>query len=323
MYSNKDLLTPAPSLGPIEMMKFIQWILSGLIGFLAFGSLLVGSAILSFILFVIAFIAVFPPLQPWIESKAQFFRPRFLKVVAAIVFFIAATLALPNIPSIGLTFSQQPEATVSQPAVTFAGTIEGEKPTLTANDQPVPVANKQFEYQYPLKPGDNRIVFKLRAYKQLTDKEPSETEQEFKVLLADKATLEKLDAAKNWDSSSGGSSLQTQRCFTNSFSDETYKGRCKGTYSKLQGSTFLEIEPVGSAQSGGYPIRVSFVSVGTGRVRVSIKQPDDTIKQVEAGPGESILLEGIAAKSSFTDEVKIKFESLDGESKEIEYEVKF
>ena len=76
-------------------LTLLQWLFALIIGGWLFIAL-VGGAFIAAILAAIAFVAVFPPLQRWVETKLPFWQPKLLKLLVAVILLIASLLATPT-----------------------------------------------------------------------------------------------------------------------------------------------------------------------------------------------------------------------------------
>jgi DNA-directed RNA polymerase alpha subunit len=99
-------------------------------------------------------------------------------------------------------------------------------------------------------------------------------------------------------------------------------GTCEGGWKTLSGITTLEIENDDIWSTDQIPVNMQ-ITVESGSLQVSCKQPGDERLKVQVRPGETAVLAGVCEADS--EEFDITFEALDGEATgvafAIEYEV--
>ncbi len=97
-------------------------------------------------------------------------------------------------------------------------------------------------------------------------------------------------------------------------------GQATGSFNTVRGTYGAEYEA--SIYNDDFVILTLTASVETGRLRVYIKDSDDTIQEVVLQPGESGSIEGRA--EVWADETfKVYFEALDGEARQVRYSMEF
>ena len=115
---------------------------------------------------------------------------------------------------------------------------------------------------------------------------------------------------------SGGSVMFAR----NSCSSSSSKGggHCNGRFGKLKGTYGQDM----SINRNTHSIRVKInASVENGRIRVYLKDPEEKETGMTLSPGQSGQLSGTAA--GWSDHFVVYFQALDGEAKDIKYEVTF
>jgi len=97
-------------------------------------------------------------------------------------------------------------------------------------------------------------------------------------------------------------------------------GQCEGSWKKLSGTVTEDIENDDIGSSDTIPVEIS-VSVESGTVWVSCKDPDGETRSAQASPGSPATLSG-NCEGSF-DEFEVSFEALDGDATGVSYTINY
>jgi len=97
-------------------------------------------------------------------------------------------------------------------------------------------------------------------------------------------------------------------------------GQCEGSWKELSGTVTENIENDRISSFDTIPVEIT-VSVESGTVRVSCKDPDGETRSAQASPGSPATLSA-DCEGDF-DEIEVTFEALDGDATGVSYTINY
>lgn len=201
----------------------------------------------------------------------------------------------------GLELDMEPPSVTAEEAQRFSGQVRGVEPSLTVNGAPVPLKEGRFELTQPLKEGDNVLTFVASAKPAAGAAAEQKTER-FEVKRVSPATF---DAEHFYTAS--GSMRSFQRSNAGGLLADKAETRLKAA--ELSGARLEEFSHERRPVRGGMPMDIS-LSVGEGRVKVSVKPEQGPVASAVASPGTPATLQAPAELRHRKYYVRI--EALDG-----------
>lgn len=204
---------------------------------------------------------------------------------------------------VGLELDMEPQSVTVEESLRFSGQARGVEPSLTINSAPVPVKEGRFEVTQPLKEGDNVLTFTLSARPE-AGAAPEQKTERFEVKRVDQATF----AAGHFYTGSGSMGSHSRRTSSGGIlSDEA---EVTLTAKEISGVRFEEVGHENRPVRGGMPVDIR-LSVGQGRMKVSVKSEEGPVVSAVATPGAPATLTATAALRAR--KASVRMEALDGQ----------
>ncbi|MDC0712804.1 hypothetical protein POL68_30365 [Stigmatella sp. ncwal1] len=202
---------------------------------------------------------------------------------------------------VALKLDMDPPSVTPAESQAFSGQVRGVEPSLTLNGTPVVLQDGRFELTQPLKDGANVFTFVFSA-KPGADAAAEQKTDRFEVK---RVPQEVFDAEHFYGSS--GSMSGIKRSGSGGLLADKAESRLQAD--ELSGARLEEYSHENRPPRDGMPLDIS-LSVGQGRVRVSVKPEKGPVASAVAAPNAPATLQAPAQlhHSKYT----VRLEALDG-----------
>ncbi|SEU37519.1 hypothetical protein [Stigmatella erecta] len=214
---------------------------------------------------------------------------------------------------VALKLDMDPPSVTPAEAQAFSGQVRGVEPQLTLNGAPVALKEGRFALTEPLKNGDNVFTFVLSA-KPGADKAAEQKTDRYAV----KRVPQEVFDAEHFYSTSG-SMNGTQRSSSGGLLADKAEGRLQAD--ELSGSRLEEYGHENRPPRDGMPLDIR-LSVGEGRVKVSVKPEQGPVASAVAAPGTPATLQ--APAELHHRKYTVRLEALDGKpARKVDLQVRY
>ncbi|ADO68796.1 hypothetical protein [Stigmatella aurantiaca] len=214
---------------------------------------------------------------------------------------------------VALKLDMDPPSVTPSESQAFSGQVRGVEPSLTLNGTPVALQEGRFELTQPLKDGANVFTFVLSA----KPGAGAAAEQKTDRFEVKRVPQDVYDAEYFYSTS--GSMNGTQRSGSGGLLADKAESRLRAD--ELSGSRLEQYSHENRPPRGGMPLDIS-LSVGQGRVKVSVKPEQGPVASAVASPNAPATLQAPAElhHSKYT----VRLEALDGKpARQLELQVRY
>jgi hypothetical protein len=205
---------------------------------------------------------------------------------------------------VGLELDMEPPAATVEQSQRFSGQVRGAEASLTLNGTPVPLKEGRFELSQPLQEGPNVFTFVLSARPEAGAAAEQKTER-FEVKRVDEATF----AAEHFYTGSGSMKSTSRKSSGGGLLQDGGQVTLKAD--ELLGVHFEELTREKGKSASGRPMDIR-LSVGQGRVKVSVRSEQGTVTSAVATPGAPATLSATAELRS-QKKYSVRLDALDGQ----------
>jgi hypothetical protein len=214
---------------------------------------------------------------------------------------------------VGLEWDVEPPELTAEASHRFSGQVRGLEASLTVDGAPLALKGGRFEHTRALQPGDNTLTFTLTARPKEGAAPETHTERHT-VKRVDEATY----AAETFYVTRGSVGSSTRTSVTTGLGEGAVEAELQA--GELRGSLLEAYEHSNRPRKGGMPMEAQ-LSVGAGRVRVSLKPEEGPVTSAVASPGAPVTLRGTSELRH--GKYHVRLEALEGPARDVHLRVRY